>query len=77
MKLTEGEIGHIYCIKNMHVEERIMRRLEALGINEGAFIKVLNKKKGALIVKVRSTRFAVGQVITDGITVEEAGGSHE
>lgn len=77
MKLTEGDIGHIYCINSMQVEERIMRRLEALGINEGAFIKVLNKKKGALIVKVRSTRFAVGQNITDGIDVKEAGGTNE
>lgn len=77
MTLTEGQIGKTYIIQKMDVEERIMRRLEALGINESAAICVLNKKQGAMIVKVRSTRFAVGQMISDGIILEEAGAEDE
>ena len=52
----------------------IERRLEALGLTEGTSITVLNKKtKGAMIVKVRGTRFAVGRNIAAGIFIEEAG----
>ncbi len=53
----------------------IERRLEALGLTEGTSITVLNKKnKGAVIVKVRGTRFAVGNNIAAGIRIEEVAG---
>ncbi|MBQ5683106.1 MAG: ferrous iron transport protein A, partial [Peptococcaceae bacterium] len=46
--------------------------LEALGLTEGTSITVLNKKnKGAVIVKVRGSRFAVGNNIAAGILIEE------
>ena len=51
----------------------VERRLEALGLTEGTSITVLNKKsKGAVIVKVRGTRFAVGRNIAAGIRIKEA-----
>ncbi|MBR5318941.1 MAG: ferrous iron transport protein A [Peptococcaceae bacterium] len=56
------------------LELPVERRLEALGLTEGTSITVLNKKtKGAVIVKVRGTRFAVGYHIAAGIRIEEAG----
>jgi len=48
------------------------RRLEALGLIKGTKICVLNKKKhGAIVIKVRGTRFALGQNIARGIQIEE------
>ena len=55
------------------MELPVERRLEALGLTTGTQITVLNKKQnGALIVKVRGTRFALGQHIAAGIQIEEA-----
>ena len=73
MLLSEAQIGKNYRIKRIEVTESITRRLEALGLNEGTRITVLNHKRnrGAFIVKVRGTRLAFGRQITDGIFIEE------
>ncbi len=72
MFLAEGNIGGIYGVKELILEDSITRRLEALGLNEGTHVKILNsKKKGAMIVQVRGTRLALGRHITSGIEVKE------
>lgn len=72
MSLFEGMKGISYEIKGLHVEEGITRRLQALGLNDGTVITVLNRKKnGALIIRVRGTRLAIGRHISQGIEVEE------
>lgn len=73
MSLFEGEKNKSYEIKGLYVEESITRRLQALGLNDGTIITVLNRKKnGALIIRVRGTRLAVGRHISSGIEVMEA-----
>ena len=73
MKLYEGEIGKSYIVQEVMIEERLTRRLEALGVNEHTKVTVLNKKKsGTLIINVRGTRLALGQKIADGIEIKEA-----
>lgn len=70
MTLMQGTIGMKYEVVKLNVEERITRRLEALGINEKTKIEVLNRKKnGAMIIKVRGTRLAIGKMIAEGIIV--------
>ena len=72
MTLYEGEKGKCYSIRSMLMEEALMRRLAALGLNEGTEVKILNRKRdGALIIYVRGTRLAVGKHITTNIEVEE------
>ena len=73
LRLTEAQIGKNYQINSIEVTESITRRLEALGLNEGTKITILNHKRnrGAFIVKVRGTRLAFGRHITDGIIVRE------
>lgn len=72
MKLNEGEVGETYRVTGIMVEEKITRRLQALGINEKTPVTILNKKgSGSLIIKVRGTRLALGKKISDGISVEE------
>lgn len=73
MSLFECMKGNNYEVKGLYVEEGITRRLQALGLNDGTIITVLNRKKnGALIIKVRGTRLAIGRHISQGIEVEEA-----
>ena len=73
MKLREGEIGHTYLVQKVEVDDTITRRLEALGVNEGTPVDVLNRKgAGSVIIKVRGTRLALGKRLSSGITVEEA-----
>lgn len=73
MTLFEGVKDKSYEIKELFVEESITRRLQALGLNDGTIVTILNRKKnGALIMKVRGTRLAVGKHISSGIEVKEA-----
>ena len=72
MRLFEGEIGRTYLVHSIDVEEKMMRRLEALGVNEQTPVTILNKKgSGTVIIKVRGTRLALGRRITEGIEIEE------
>lgn len=74
MNLQEGYPGKAYTVKALELPIKLERRLESLGLIEGAEIAVLRKKRrGAMIVKVRGTRFAVGYGISSHITVENGG----
>lgn len=73
MSLFECIKGKSYEIKGLYVEEGITRRLQALGLNDGTVITVLNRKRnGALIIRVRGTRLAIGRHISQGIEVAES-----
>ena len=72
MKLYEGKKGSTLRVVHMKLPLQTERRLEVLGMLEGTKITVVErKKKGAMNVKIRGTRFAVGQSITECIEVEE------
>lgn len=72
MTLYEAEKGQQYTISGLFVEEAITRRLQALGLNDGTPITVLNrKKKGALIIRVRGTRLALGKHISSNIEIKK------
>lgn len=71
MKLNEGRIGQTYLVKSVVVDDTLTRRLEALGVNEMTPVTILNKKgSGSVVFKVRGTRLAVGERISDGIEIE-------
>lgn len=75
MTLYEAEKGKHYLIEGLYVEPAITRRLQALGLNDGTTVAVLNRKrKGALIVYVRGTRLALGRHISSNIEIKETGG---
>lgn len=72
MKLYEGRKGNTFQVIHMELPVQTERRLEVLGMLEGTKITVVNRKrKGAMIVKIRGTRFALGQSITERIEVKE------
>ena len=59
-RLNECEVGGRYVVAGVQVDESITRRLEALGVNEGTPVNILNKKgSGSVIIKVRGTRLDV------------------
>ena len=75
MKLNQSHILQNYRITSVQEQEKIQRRLEALGILEGTKVVVLNRKRnGSTIIKVRGTRWALGNEIAEGIEVEELKG---
>lgn len=70
MNLTEGIKGTRYKVKKIGTPTDTERRLETLGITEESVLEVLNKKRrGALIVKSRGTRFAIGEKIAEKIEI--------
>lgn len=72
MKLYEGQKGGVFQVVRMNLPVQTERRLEVLGMLEGTRVTVMNRKKhGAMIIKIRGTRFAVGQNITERIEVKE------
>ena len=74
MTLYEAKKGERYCISGLYVEPQITRRLQALGLNDGTMLNVLNrKKKGALIIQVRGPRLALGKHISSNIEIKETG----
>ena len=71
-RLNECEVGGRYVVAGVQVDESITRRLEALGVNEGTPVNILNKKgSGSVIIKVSGTRLALGRRLSEGITVRE------
>lgn len=73
MKLREGLPGRTYTVTGMALPLDLERRLQALGLTCGTRILVMNRKRhGAMIVKIRGTRFAIGKMIAENIEAEEA-----
>ncbi len=71
MTLYEAEKEKSYQIVGLHVEPAITRRLQALGLNDGTPVYVLNRKRrGALIIRVRGTRLALGRHISSNIEIK-------
>lgn len=70
MTLQEGTAGSQYLVKRMELPVELERRLEALGLITGSKVSVMKKKRrGAMIIKVRGTRFAIGNGISSNIVV--------
>lgn len=73
MTLKQGENHHTYEVQSIQIELQLERRLEALGLTEGSRITILNNdKQGAMTVKFRGTRFALGKRIAENIQIKEA-----
>lgn len=75
MLLKDIRVGQSCVVERIELPFQIQRRLEALGMTRRAHVAVVNRKgRGIVIVKLRGSRFALGEQITKHITVSEAGG---
>lgn len=73
MTLQEAEAGNQYQVETLELPVELERRLESLGLIEGSLVSVLRKKRrGAMIITVRGTRFAIGHGISSHISVKGA-----
>mgnify|MGYP001044402577 CR=1 FL=1 len=73
MTLKQGINDHHYQVVSISLEQPLERRLESLGLTEGAHITILNNdKKRALTAKFRGTRFALGRRIAEHIEIKES-----
>ena len=73
MTLSDVAPGSVCRVAGLALTTELSRRLEALGMTEGSAVLVLRKKRrGAMIITVRGTRFAVGLDIARHISVREA-----
>lgn len=72
MTLREGKINRTYIVEDVTLEDRLMVRLQALGMIPGTQVEIINQKSNdSLMIKVRGTRFAIGRQIADGVNVRE------
>lgn len=71
MTLNQMKIGDALSVASIRLRDDTARRLEMLGLTRGTQVLLLNaKKSGAVIIKVRDTRFALGKEIAQGIEVK-------
>lgn len=72
MKLSQAGVGGKYVIESIDLDDRIKNRLEILGMVRRTEIEVLNRKKNTgVVIRVRSTRFAIGRKFADKIEVRK------
>ena len=72
MTLREGKINRTYIVEDVTLEDKLMVRLQALGMIPGTQAEIINQKSNdSLMIKVRGTRFAIGRQIADGVNVQE------
>ena len=72
MTLREGKINRTYIVEDVMLEDKLMVRLQALGMIPGTQVEIINQKSNdSLMIKVRGTRFAIGRQIADGVNVQE------
>jgi len=69
--LTNGTGGCEYTVRHIGLPTRAARHLEALGMITGTRLTLLQKKRTAMVIRMRGTRYALGRTITDGVEVEE------
>ena len=70
MKLSKGTAGKTYTVSEIRLSPDVKRRFEVLGLVHNNQIEILRKKHaGAMIVKFRGSRYAVGKEFADGIIV--------
>lgn len=70
MLLGNMNVGQTCRVGKLSLRSDTARRLEVLGLTKGTAVTLLNKKRGgAIIVKLRGTRFAFGREIANGIEV--------
>ena len=75
MLLIDAKKGHTYTVHSISTPDtRLERRLRMLGMTDGSFVSVLGKKRGGhMILKIRGTRFDVGNEIKNSVIL---GGEH-
>ncbi len=70
MTLSQAKTGKIYRIHHIELENPAAGRLRMLGMTEGAVIKVIGRKiSGAVIVRTRGTRLALGRRFAESIFI--------
>lgn len=69
MLLIDGKKGYTYTVRSVTTADtRLERRLRMLGMTDGSSVSILGKKHGGnMIIKIRGTRFAVGNEITKSV----------
>ncbi|MDR1630088.1 MAG: FeoA domain-containing protein [Oscillospiraceae bacterium] len=71
MTLYEGKVGRTYSVASINLSTPVRRRLEILGMTEHASVSLINKSlSGAIVIKIRGTRFALGKAFAKGILIE-------
>lgn len=73
MTLDKGNVGKLYVVEESHLPMQLEKRMEALGMTKGTRVRLIHKKKrGAIVLMLRGTRFALGKDVTASINVREA-----
>lgn len=74
MLLINGKKGGQYVVRSLMVKHELLSRLESLGLTSGAPLDIVERKRnGSMVIRLRGTRYAIGQEIAMGIICDERG----
>ncbi len=69
MTLLDCKTGETLSVSEIRLEEALQYRLQILGIVPGSQVHVLHKKRrGAMVIRSRGARYALGAGAAKGIT---------
>lgn len=69
MTLLDCKAGETLSVSKIRLEEALQYRLQILGIVPGSQVHVLHKKRsGAMVIRSRGARYALGAQAAGGIT---------
>ncbi len=69
MPLAFADMGVEYIIQRVGGKQETRKHLENLGFVAGAFVTVINKVNGNLIVKVKECRVALSEELAQKIVI--------
>ena len=71
MNMQTLQIGQIYLVKDILLQEDVRKHLNHLGLKIGQEIRIISKTKDNAIIQVKASRLALDQSVLNSLVLEE------
>lgn len=71
MNMQTLQIGQIYLVKDIQLQEDVRKHLNHLGLKIGQEIRIISKTKDNAIIQVKASRLALDQSVLNSLVLEE------
>ncbi|HEM3610508.1 TPA: ferrous iron transport protein A [Streptococcus suis] len=71
MNMQTLQIGQIYLVKDIQLQEEVRKHLNHLGLKIGQEIRIISKTKDNAIIQVKASRLALDQSVLNSLVLEE------
>lgn len=71
MNMQTLQIGLIYLVKDIQLQEDVRKHLNHLGLKIGQEIRIISKTKDNAIIQIKASRLALDQSVLNSLVLEE------